>query len=124
MYKKVIIILIFIIALLLIGIGYFALSPNDNSVPVNNTTTSEVNVTKIDNTTETTSVSSSGQYGYCAICGRALSYSEANNEYTQGKVCLDCAKNPYYYTDEGSQYANGKLEEAYPESYNGINNSN
>ena len=76
----------------------------------------ETNTTVEESQTTSTS-SESGQYGYCAICGKALTSSEANSEYTQGKVCHSCAANPYYQTDEGSQYANEKLYEAYPEEY-------
>lgn len=74
----------------------------------------EVNATVQE--TQTTN-SPSGEYGYCAICGKALTASEANNEYTQGKVCSACAQNPYYQTGEGAQYANEKLFEAYPDEY-------
>lgn len=81
---------------------------------VNNTTA--VNAT-LESAPQKTDI---GQYGYCAICGKALSYSEANNEYTQGKVCSDCASNPYYQTGEGADYANQKLKEAYPEDYEGM----
>lgn len=52
-------------------------------------------------------------YGYCAVCGKALSASEANDEYTQGKVCHSCANNP----PGGPDYANQKLKEAYPDEY-------
>ncbi len=61
----------------------------------------ETNATVEESQTTSTS-SESGQYGYCAICGKALTYAEAHSEYTQGKVCHDCAANPYYQTDEGS----------------------
>lgn len=72
------------------------------------------------NQTQTSSSSSnteSGQYGYCAICGKALTYAEAHSEHSQGKVCHSCAANPYYQTPEGAEYANQKLYEAYPDEY-------
>ena len=49
-------------------------------------------------------------YGYCAVCGKALSASEANDEYTQGKLCYSYANNP----PEEPDYVNQKLKEAYP----------
>ena len=76
----------------------------------------ETNTTVEESQTTSTS-SESGQYGYCAICGKALTSAEAHSEYTQGKVCHNCAANPYYQTDEGSKYANEKLYESYPEEY-------
>ena len=76
----------------------------------------QTNATNESSQSQTTN-SPNGEYGYCAICGRALTASEANNEYTQGKVCHDCANNPYYQTEEGSEYANEKLFEAYPDEY-------
>lgn len=122
MADKRIIVLLAIIAVLAIGVGYGLYSHHDTpKISVNNTTA--VNNTTVKNTTleETTTSSDSsgesGEYGYCAICGNALTYAEAHSEYTQGKVCHSCASNPYYQTDEGSQYANQKLEEAYPDEY-------
>ena len=73
------------------------------------------NTTQTETPTQTST--ESGQYGYCAVCGKALTYAEAHSEYTQGKVCHSCANNPYYQTDEGSKYANQKLQEAYPDEY-------
>ena len=126
---KRIIVLLAIIAILAVCLGYLVGSHQDAPKKVENNTT-KVNTTLINNTTvkdttseesETESTSSqnseSGQYGYCAICGRALTYSEAHHEITQGKVCLDCANNPHYQTDEGADYANRKLYEAYPDEY-------
>ena len=113
-------ILLVIIGILAAAIAYAALQPHDESdlddanVTVNNTTA--VNAT-LESAPQKTDI---GQYGYCAICGKALSYSEAHNEYTQGKVCSDCASNPYYQTGEGADYANQKLKEAYPEDYEGM----
>ena len=52
-------------------------------------------------------------YGYCAVCGKALSASEANDEYTQGKLCYSYANNP----PEEPDYVNQKLKEAYPDEY-------
>ena len=119
--------LLLIIGILLIAMGFIMSQHNDanNTTNVNNTT--KVNTT-LNNTTvkddvtveESPQKTVSGKYGYCAICGKALSYGEANNEYTQGKVCHSCAVNPYYQSGEGAAYANQKLEEAYPEEYNGI----
>lgn len=116
---KRIIVLLIIITILSIGIGYsiFTLQQDNEKPRINNTT---INNTTIKNATleqKTTSNSESGQYGYCAVCGKALTSSEANNEYTQGKVCLSCANNPYYQSGEGAEYANKKLAEAYPEDY-------
>ena len=118
--KKIIVAMVAVIAVLLIVAGYFALTPHqDDGKPMANNTTLKnktvKNATLVEKTT--TSSSESGQYGYCAICGKALSASEANNEFTQGKVCTSCAKNPYYQTGEGAEYANQKLFEAYPEEY-------
>lgn len=118
----IIIALIAIIAVLAVCLGYaLLLTHNNNAEPILNNT--QVNNTTVENTTtEQTSTSDGdsdgGQYGTCAVCGRALTYSEANSEYTQGKVCSDCAHNPYYQTGEGARYANGKLAEAYPDDYN------
>lgn len=119
--------LLLIIGILLIAMGYIMSQHNDagNTASVNNTT--KVNTT-LNNTTvnedvtveESPQKTVSGKYGYCAVCGKALSYGEANDEYTQGKVCHSCANNPYYQSGEGAAYANQKLEEAYPEYYNGI----
>ena len=121
MDKRIIVVLIVIIAILAIGLAYSMLSQNHDKVkPVNNTTVKNatLNNTTVKNATVTQpSHTESGKYGYCAICGRALSSSEANNEFTQGKVCDDCARNPYYQTEEGAAYANQKLFEAYPDEY-------
>ena len=113
--------LLIIIIILSIGAGYVLLSHQDapkqvvnNTTIANNTT---VKNTTLEQITTPPSDSSDGQYGYCSICGKALTYSEAHSEYTQGKVCRNCAQNPYYQTDEGSEYANGKLAEAYPDEY-------
>ena len=121
--------LVVILAVILAGIGYMLIGHPEAPKKAENNTT-KVNTTLINNTTvkDTTSEESeseyassqnseSGQYGYCAICGRALSYSEANHEITQGKVCIDCANNPDYQTGEGADYANRKLYEAYPDEY-------
>lgn len=124
-----ILILIIVVAALAIAVGYGLITHQtpekttvSNNTTANNTT---VNNTTVKNATlESSSESSSaesGQYGYCAICGKALSYSEANNEYTQGKVCSDCASNPYYQSGEGADYANQKLYEAYPDEYAWMN---
>ena len=117
MDKKIIVLLV-IIAILAVGLGYSLLTLNhDTEKPVVNNTTIN-NTTKNNTTLEKTSTNSeSGKYGYCAICGKALSYSEATSEYTQGKVCKSCANNPYYQSGEGAKYANQKLEEAYPDEY-------
>ena len=120
---KRIIVLLAIVVILAAVFGYLVFSQHqepvkqvvNNTTPANNTTVK--NATVEDTTTESSSSSESGQYGYCAICGRALSYSEANHEITQGKVCIDCANNPDYQTGEGADYANRKLYEAYPDEY-------
>ena len=117
---KRIIVLIAIIAILAIGLGYIAVSHHEPvKQPVNNTTiannTTVKNATL--NQTDSSSSQESGQYGYCAVCGKALTYAEAHSEYTQGKVCHSCGANPYYQTDEGSKYANQKLYEAHPDEY-------
>lgn len=98
------------------------LDSKDDNVDVNNTTNVTENITNVTEEVNSSQSQNSGAYGYCAICGVPLSASEASDDYTQGKVCGNCAKNPYYYTDEGSQYANQKLEEAYSEDYNGVSN--
>lgn len=111
---KRIIILLAIIAVLAVGVAYGLMTHQDNTKSdANNTTTNKT----VKNATLVESHSESGQYGYCAVCGKALTYSEANNEYTQGKVCADCASNPYYQSGEGAKYANQKLAEAYPDEY-------
>lgn len=112
--------LLVIIALLSIGIVY-SLYNTPHEVKSNDTV-------KIENRTLNATLNESVQtesesYGQCAICGKSLSYSEANDEYTQGKVCHDCAANPYYQTDEGAQYANQKLIEAYPDEYSWMDES-
>ena len=111
---KRIIVLLIIIALLTVGIIYSVYN-NRNDEKTNETI--EINNVNVNATLNETVHSDSGKYGYCAICGKALSYSEANDEYTQGKVCHDCAVNPYYQSGEGAQYANKKLFEAYPDEY-------
>ena len=121
--------LVVILAVILAGIGYMLIGHQKKKKKAENNTT-KVNTTLINNTTvkdtatEESEIESagsqnseSGQYGYCAICGRALSYLEANHEITQGKVCIDCANNPDYQTGEGADYANRKLYEAYPDEY-------
>ena len=117
--NKIIIALIVIIAFLAAGVAFgIHSSQNVSNETANNTTVENstvINAT-MQNTTSDES-DESGQYGYCAICGRALTYEEANDEYTQGKVCHDCASNPYYETGEGAEYANSKLAEAYPDEY-------
>lgn len=62
------------------------------------------------------SAENASQYGYCAICGVALTYEEANNEFIQSKVCYNCANNPYYQHCE-ADYANKKLYEKYPKDH-------
>lgn len=118
--KQIIIILIIIIALLSVGIAYELFKTNNNQNDVKNVTTNNTTSNTTLNATlqqtEPTS-SESGQYGYCAICGNALTQAEANNEHTQGKVCHNCAVNPYYQSGEGAEYANQKLYEAYPDEY-------
>ena len=124
--NRTIAILALIICILLIGIG-FAISMHNDAGDTNSTD----NTTKANNTLNNTTVKNAtveessqntvnGEYGYCAVCGKALTYGEAHDEYTQGKVCHSCAVNPYYQSGEGAAYANQKLEEAYPEHYNGI----
>lgn len=118
---KRIAILLVIIGILLVGIGYMLFQQN-NASDVNETIANNThNNTTVKNATlEESTQTVSGEYGYCAICGNALTYSEAHNEYTQGKVCSSCASNPYYQTGEGADYANSKLAEAYPEEYEGM----
>lgn len=123
---KRIVILLVIIAILAAALGYMIFQQNSVSDVKNTTANTTVNTT-VKNTTvvneteeDTSQETVSGEYGYCAVCGRALSYDEAHNEYTQGKVCSDCASNPYYQTDEGADYANEKLKEAYPDDYEGM----
>ena len=118
---KRIIVLLVIIAILSAGViwGLYTHQDNNNTETnvapdLNNTTV--INAT-MEETKESSTTSDSGQYGYCAICGKALTYDEANDEYTQGKVCHSCAANLYYETPEGADYANKKLQEAYPEEY-------
>ena len=120
---KRIIVLLAIIAILAVALAYCMLTFNHdkgnaiaNNTTAKNTTLNNTTV-KNDTVTQASTNSESGKYGYCAICGRALSASEASNEYTQGKVCMDCAKNPYYQSGEGARYANQKLFEAYPDEY-------
>ncbi|WP_405303991.1 hypothetical protein [Methanobrevibacter sp.] len=118
--KQIIIILIIIIAILSVGIAYELFKTNNTQNDVKNVTTNNTTSnTTLNATLQQTepTISDSGKYGYCAICGKALSYSEASNEYTQGKVCAACAQNPYYQSGEGAEYANEKLFEAYPDEY-------
>ena len=118
MIDKRILALLAIIAILAIGVGYGLYTHQDApKVSVNNTTSLNNTTVKNETLEQTTDSSPSGEYGYCAICGNALTYSEAHNEYTQGKVCHNCANNPYYQTGEGAEYANQKLFEAYPDEY-------
>ena len=121
-----IIALLGIIAVLAVGLCYGLYTHQEvpekavnSTAAVNNTTVKNATLEQTEETSEDSS--SGGQYGYCAICGKALSYSEAHSEYTQGKVCHDCASNPYYQTEEGAQYANEKLYEAYPDEYSWMN---
>ncbi|WP_409200778.1 hypothetical protein [Methanobrevibacter sp. DSM 116169] len=74
----------------------------------NNTTNLTVNNT-VENKATEESVEKTVYSAYCMICGAGLSTAEANDWYNQGKVCMDCANNPYYHTEEGSKYANEKL---------------
>ena len=117
--KGIIAILVIIIIILVVGVGYQLMNHQNNAKPIANNTTIKNTTVKNATLTETSSSSNSesGQYGYCAICGKALSYDEAHNEFTQGKVCTSCAQNPYYQTDEGAKYANQKLYESYPDEY-------
>lgn len=122
--KIIIIALVAVIAILAVCFGYMATSHHEAPKPVINNTTQTNNTTVKNATLEESQAqeassenSESGQYGYCAICGKALTASEANHEITQGKVCIDCANNPYYQTDAGADYANRKLYEAYPDEY-------
>ncbi len=119
---KRIAILLVIIGILLIEIGYTLNQNNDVSDANNTTINNTINNTTVKNATleKSSEKTASGKYGYCAICGKALTYEEASNEYTQGKVCYDCASNPYYESGPGADYANQKLKEAYPEEYEGM----
>ena len=115
---KRIIILLVIIAILAVGVAFGLYNQQDTSeIEINNTTVENTTVINATMVEKTTADSESGQYGHCAICGKALTYEEANDEYTQGKVCHSCAADPYYETSEGADYANQKLAEAYPEEY-------
>ena len=117
--KQIIIILIIIIAIISAAMVYEMAAQKHVDNNANNSTnkTRELNAT-LENTNQVSS--ESGKYGYCAVCGKALTYAEASNDYTQGKVCYDCAHNPYYQSGEGAQYANKKLQEAYPTDYEGM----
>ncbi|MDO5848436.1 MAG: hypothetical protein Q4P18_02780 [Methanobrevibacter sp.] len=96
-----------------------------NANVANNTTNVTENITNVtEDISSGSSSKNSGAYGYCAICGAALSASEANDDYTQGKVCRSCAKNPYYQSSPGSDYANQKLYEKYPEEYSWMDKNN
>lgn len=111
--KHIIIILTAVIFLLILCFGCFFLNaPQDTA----NNTTDEVNASVI-STDKASSDSESAKYGYCAICGKPLTYSEAHDEITEGKVCFSCASNPDYQEGDGADYANQKLKEAYPEDY-------
>lgn len=117
---KRILILLIIIAILSVGIIWGLLNlPDSGKPPANNTTlvnnSTVVNATMVEE--ESSSDSPNGQYGYCAICGNALTYAESQSEITEGKVCHSCASNPYYQSGEGAEYANQKLYEAYPDEY-------
>ena len=115
---KRILILLIIIAILAIGVGWGLINHQNNSNTQTNNTNTTNNNTTVKNATS--SSSQSGQYGYCPLCVKALtSLKQTIN--TQGKICHDCASNPYYETDEGAKYANKKLAEAYPEEYAEIN---
>ena len=117
--KRILVLLIIIAVLAIVLAGILYTNHDNVKIKTNNTTTTN-NTTVINATlNEETSNSNSenGQYGYCAICGKALSYEEAHNEYTEAKVCHDCASNPYYQSGEGADYANKKLYEKYPEEY-------
>ncbi len=119
---KRIVILLVIIAILAGLLCYGIFTHQEPAKKIVNNTTAPTNNTTVKNATleETTTESSSddgGEYGYCAICGKALTYAEANSEYTQGKVCHSCAANPDYQSEEGAKYANEKLYEAYPDEY-------
>ena len=115
--------LLLIIGILLIGMGYLISqhkdTPDTNNITKVNTT---LNNTTVKNVTveESPQKTVSGKYGYCAVCGKALTYEEASNDYTQGKVCCACANNPYYQSGPGADYANQKLKEAYPDEYEGM----
>lgn len=114
-YNKIIIILCLVVIILCCGIivnTSFDDTKNVKEVNITNNNTTEVNkeVVKASEDKKTEVVEA---YGYCAVCGKALSASEASDEYTQGKVCHSCAINP----PGGPDYANQKLKEAYPEEY-------
>ena len=111
---KRIIALLIIIAFLSIGIIYSVYNGPEEVKTNESTEVRNISVNAILNESNN---DNTGQYGHCAICGKALSYSEAHEEYTQGKVCHDCAVNPYYQSGEGAEYANKKLYEAYPDEY-------
>ena len=121
---KRIIILVAIIAILSVGVIYALYTQQDvktETVEINETEVNDtvVNATMVEESEEPSS--DSGQYGYCAVCGNALTYAESVDEYTQGKVCHSCAANPYYQSGEGADYANQKLAEAYPDEYSWMN---
>lgn len=121
MDRKTIIILVTAVIVILIACGTAFLVLNNHSEPNNETAiNSTENITEVAEDAKASQPQKAKAHGYCAICGAPLSLDEATDEYTQGKVCWDCARNPYYQTDPGAAYANEKLEEAYPEDYNGI----
>lgn len=92
--KKVIVVVCLVIAVLCGGIIAATLFSEPESID-------EVNITN-NNTTEadrevaesSVDVKTEKSYGYCAVCGKALSASEANNEYTQGKSMSQLCKQP------------------------------
>lgn len=111
--KKVIVVVCLVIAVLCGGIiaaTLFSEPESIDEVNITNNNTTEADREVVESSDE---VKTEKSYGYCAVCGKALSASEANNEYTQGKVCHSCANNP----PGGPDYANQKLKEAYPDEY-------
>lgn len=129
MNNKLLGIIIAVIVIVCVGFilaGYLSDSSETKIINATNNTTNITNNTTVavEKITKEKSTNSNqgpnGEFGYCAVCGAPLTEAEANDEYTQGKVCHSCATNPYFQTEEGAQYANQKLEEAYPDRYNGI----
>lgn len=126
--KKLILGAVGLIIVAIIIITTFGYVINNYSTNNNTKLTNNSNTSNFSNTTNQSKEISNNKdkkvsySSYCKICGAGLSSSEANNEYTQGKTCLKCAKNEYYQTEKGSKYANKKLgvepaEEIYTESY-------
>jgi hypothetical protein len=120
MNKKKVIMVILCAVIILIGavfvVGYLGHNSDDtNSTKLNVTNNTNNNTTqlKVENKEEKVVYSA-----YCMICGAGLSEKEANEEYTEGKICFSCANNPDYYTEEGSRYANEKLGYTYDEKGN------